>query len=128
MTINNEFVPALNNLAYLLSRRGGDKALNEALPLVQRAKRMAPNDPRLSDTMAWVLHRRGSHQSALQELEDAAKLTPDNPTIQYHLAAVLSALKRDSEAKEALKKALAAPGAFREKDQAMKLQTALGGK
>ena len=76
---DQDFVPALNNLAYLLTQRGGDKSYNEALPLAQRAKRLTPTDPRVLDTLGWLLYLRGAHQSALVELEEAAKLNQNNP-------------------------------------------------
>jgi len=118
---DGDHVPALNNLAYLLTLEGGDKNLNEALPLIQNAKRLAPGDPRILDTLGWVLNRRGAHRSALPELEEAAQLSPDNPTILYHLADTLAALNRAVQAVPHLKKALSLPGNFSERQKAEEL-------
>ena len=115
---DKEFVPALNNLAFLLTLEGGDKNLNEALPLIQQAKIKAPGDPRILDTLGWVLNRRGAYVSALPELEEAAQISPDNPTILYHLADTLASLKRTADAKKQLKKALSLPGQFPDKQKA----------
>ena len=127
LAINRDFVPALNNLSYLLAQEGGDKNLNEALPLIQRAKRLAPGDPRVLDTMGWVLSRRGAHSSALAEFDEAKKLTPNNPTIYYHLGATYVAMNKLDEAKQNLKKALSL-GEFREKAAAERLLKLVEGK
>jgi tetratricopeptide (TPR) repeat protein len=121
LRLNQDFVPVLNNLAYLLAKVGGDSNLNEALPLIQRAKRLVPGDARILDTMGWVLSKRGAHLSALQELEEAAQLAPKNPTIQYHLALALVALERPAQAIDKLKKALSLPENFADKEDATRL-------
>jgi tetratricopeptide (TPR) repeat protein len=46
-----------NNLAYLYSEHGGDK--EKALQLAQMAKEEAPAEPRVSDTLGWILYKRG---------------------------------------------------------------------
>jgi tetratricopeptide (TPR) repeat protein len=121
LALSRDFIPALNNLAYLLARQGGDKNLNEAMPLIQQAKRLAPEDPRILDTMGWILIQRKAYESALVELEEALKISPDNPTILYHLAQAYYGLENMSMAQKTLKKALAIPGNFREKGDAQKL-------
>ncbi|MBU4604351.1 MAG: tetratricopeptide repeat protein, partial [Proteobacteria bacterium] len=128
LALNRDFVPALNNLSYLLSQEGGDKNLNEALPLVQRAKRLSPSDPRVLDTLGWVLSQRGAHSSALAELEDAKKLTPSNPTIYYHLGATYVAMNKLDEAQKDLKKALSLGTDFREKAATESLLKRIEGK
>ena len=57
-------------------------------------QRLAPGDPRVLDTLGWVLSQRGAHSSALAELEDARKLNPNNATVYYHLGATYMAMNK----------------------------------
>ena len=56
--LNPNFVTAANNLAYIYSEefKDYDKALN----LAQKANQLAPDDPNVSDTLGWVLYRKGN--------------------------------------------------------------------
>ena len=68
------FAPAANNLAWLLTENSGDS--DRALQLAQIAKEAAPDDPRISDTLRWILFNRGVHQQALVLLRDSAASCP----------------------------------------------------
>jgi hypothetical protein len=48
---------------------------------VQR-KEQAPEDPRISDTLGWLLYKRGVHQRALGLLKESAAKLPSNPQVQ----------------------------------------------
>jgi tetratricopeptide (TPR) repeat protein len=74
---------ALNNLAYLTSEYANQP--NEAIKYAQKAKELAPNDPTYSDTLGWILYRKGLYPSAVSELERAASKDGD-PVWKYHLA------------------------------------------
>jgi|GEM_PF-2058042 len=109
---------ALNNLAYLLSKK--EQSLEEALTFAQRAKEYAPpNSAEVDDTIGWIFYKRGVYATAAVHLRAAAAGSPNNPVTQYHLAMAQAkngevaaarktyenALKLDSnipEAKEAL--------------------------
>jgi len=93
-----------NNLAYLLAEH-----------------RPTPEDPRLLDTMGWIACRRGDYAQARQHLERAAAKAPDHPVLQYHFGFCLAQLGEKEAARKALEKALAAKGAFPERDAAQKL-------
>ena len=71
------FAPAANNLAWLYSEHGGDK--EKALELAQRAKEAAPDDPHISDTLGWILYKRGVYQRAVGLLKESAAKLPDQP-------------------------------------------------
>ena len=60
LVLNPRSAPAANNLAWILSEHGGDK--DRAPALAQTVKGQAPEDPRVSDTLGWILYRRGVHQ------------------------------------------------------------------
>ena len=74
---------ALNNLAYLLAEYGNQPA--EALQYAQKAKELAPENAAYSDTLGWILYRKGLYTLAVAELERAAA-TAGNPKWKYHLA------------------------------------------
>src|SRR5262249_48102257 len=118
LLLNPRFAPAANNLAWLYSEHGGDK--EKALELAQMAKEAAPDDPHISDTLGWILYKRGVYQRAAGLLSESAAKLPDNPVIRYH--AGLAALKvGDKEgARKALTAAVNAPVTFTGKDEARK--------
>jgi tetratricopeptide (TPR) repeat protein len=121
LSVKSDYIPALNNLAYLLTRFGGDKNLNEALLLATQAKRLAPGDPRIIDTLAWVLYNRGAYSDAYLELKETSKKYPESPSIQYHMAAILKALKKNDEALKILKRVTKSETDFPEKQKAVSL-------
>jgi Flp pilus assembly protein TadD len=116
LALDPRFSLAANNLAYLYLEHGGDK--EKALQLAQQAKEVTPDDPRISDTLGWILYKRGVYQQALGLLKESAAKLPDNPTVQYHLG--LASLKvGDKEgARKALTTAVSSPGTFPGKEEA----------
>lgn len=73
---------ALNNYAYLLSE--SDDKLSDALKYAQRAKELKPSDRDYSDTLGWILYRKGLYANAVTQLETAASGSDAVP--KYHLA------------------------------------------
>jgi cellulose synthase operon protein C len=83
-----------------------------ALKAAEQALAAAPTDARVIDTVGWVLFQNGQTDRALQLLRDARLRQPGNPTIRYHLGAVLARLGRPGEAREELRAALASTPRF----------------
>ncbi|MCK5912641.1 MAG: PEP-CTERM system TPR-repeat protein PrsT, partial [Desulfuromusa sp.] len=77
-------VPALNNLAYLLADNFGEN--KEALNYAMNAYRLKPNDPRIMDTLGYVLVKNQRGKDALNLLEKASELLPDESAVTLHLA------------------------------------------
>jgi uncharacterized protein (TIGR03790 family) len=94
----NEAV-ALNNLAYLLAVHKGDLAA--ALPLAERAGRLAPTSPDVADTLGWIRFLGGDALAAEKLLGPAARVS-QRPDIRLHFAEVLIALGKVDEAKKEL--------------------------
>ena len=115
LSINPNFIPALNNLAYLDAERLND--LDKAYELARRARDLQGDDPAIADTLGWILSKRGDYQQALLILQDSAEKLPDNPEIQFHLGITVYAMGQTDIAKAALKKAAAAPNNFPGKDE-----------
>ena len=81
-----ENAQAYNALGYSYADR--NMRLPEARQLIEKALQLAPNDPFILDSMAWVLYRQGDLEGALSLLQRAHGLRPD-PEIAAHLGEVL---------------------------------------
>lgn len=77
---------AHNALGYSLAERG--LRLEEAHALVERALELAPEDPFITDSLAWVAFRQGNLDRAEQLLRKAYAFRPDTE-IGAHLGEVL---------------------------------------
>ncbi len=79
---------AKNNLAYLLAEE--NRELDRALDLAREAKQLLPDSANASDTLGWVLYRKGIHSAAIDYFKEALNLAPvDSPDlglIRFHLA------------------------------------------
>src|SRR5207247_8376661 len=83
LSIEPNFVSALNNLAYLYAEQLND--VDKAYDLARKARDLQGQDPAVGDTFGWVLYKRGDYQQALPILQESAQKIPDNPEIQFHL-------------------------------------------
>src|SRR5437764_14054742 len=110
LALSPNFVPALNNLAYIYSEKLNN--LNRAGELARKAHELAPAEPSVQDTLGWVLYRQGKSQEAAQLLEHSASKSPGTGEIQFHLAMANYLMGRLDEARAAVEKAAAASGAF----------------
>ena len=77
---------AYNALGYSLADR--NVRLKEAHALIEKAQKMAPNDPFIMDSMGWVQYRLGKLDAAEAQLRKAYQLRND-PEIGIHLGEVL---------------------------------------
>lgn len=123
LEINPRFAPAANNLAWLYSEHGGDA--EEALRLAQVAKEAAPDDPYVSDTLGWVLYKRGVYQRALSLLKESAARLPQNASVHFHLGMTHYKLGDKPAARQALSRALELNAGFSGADEARRVLTEL---
>ena len=75
--------------------------------------------------LGWLLHQHGDRDRGLSLLRRASTQSPNNPDIQYHLAAALAAAGSSSEAHTILQDLLARHDAFATRDQATELLRSL---
>ncbi len=101
---NDDFAPALNNLAWLYCEHGGN--LDMALGLAQKAKAKFPADTAISDTLGWIEYRKGMYDSAAGALKDVAIRAPQNALYQYHYGMSLLKSSRSNDARKALERAI----------------------
>ncbi len=73
----------LNFVAYSWAEK--DKNLDKALEYVKRAEALKPYDAYILDSFGWVLFHKGNYQAAIEKLEQAVELMPDDEAILDHL-------------------------------------------
>jgi putative PEP-CTERM system TPR-repeat lipoprotein len=98
------YVPALNNLAFLCAEGFGNK--EEALRLAVTAFKLEPGNAGIIDTLGYALLKNGRKEEARKTLEKASALLPDNPTVNYHLALACRESGDKAQATAKLQKAL----------------------
>ena len=76
------YVPALNNLAWLYQLEKNPRALEYA----EKAVNIAPENPATLDTLGWILVEQGNTARGLPLLKKAVALAPLATEIHYHLA------------------------------------------
>jgi putative PEP-CTERM system TPR-repeat lipoprotein len=81
LVIEPENVIALNNLAWIY----GETNLDEALRLSNHAYQLAPGLPAILDTHGWFLFQSGAEEAGTALLEEAARLSPNDKSINQHL-------------------------------------------
>ena len=89
----------LNALGYTLADRTDE--YREAEKFIRKALKYDPESPAIIDSLGWVLHKRGKHAAALEQLEIAYDRFPDHE-VAAHLVEVLAVLEREDEALELL--------------------------
>ena len=106
-------VIALNNLAYSVAVH--EKAPARAKPFAERALKLVPRDPAVSDTLAWIEYLLGNYAAATRLVATAIKGAPDNADIRLHAAFIYAADQSQASA-------------LTELDMALKLNPALAGR
>lgn len=104
----------LNNMAYVLDKRGQKQALNYA----QAAYKYAPENPFVNDTLGWLLVKSGKPGDGLKYLRQAVVRFTNKPELRYHLGKALFDLGRNNEARRELEQALNSGDDFEGKQEA----------
>jgi tetratricopeptide (TPR) repeat protein len=103
IVIKPDHAHAYNALGYTLADR--NERLTEAEEYIDKALKIAPDDPFILDSKGWVLYRRGQPKEALVYLRRAFAERPD-PEIAAHLGEVLWAQGQREEAEKVWREAL----------------------
>jgi tetratricopeptide (TPR) repeat protein len=108
---------AANDLAYLISEKGGD--LDKALALAQKSLVQRPEEPVILDTIGWIFFKKGDFNKAIEYLERArSRAATVSPSLNYHLGAAYAKVGMTSAAREYLKKAVSSAVDFIGKEEA----------
>lgn len=94
----------LNYLGYSWVERG--LHLDKALPLIEKAVKLRPEDGYIVDSMGWVLYMLGQYEGAVTHLERAVELRPQDPVINDHLGDAYWRVGRVMEARFQWRRAL----------------------
>jgi len=109
-------------LAHVLVEQADEAKRRRALELAESAVKAEPKSPEGLSTLGWLYYRLGRPAEAERTLQQAARaaaiLAPDTA---YYLARVLADRGRSAEARDLLKRALAAPGIFVRQPEAEQL-------
>ncbi|MEO7098986.1 MAG: tetratricopeptide repeat protein [Luteolibacter sp.] len=112
------FVPALNNLAVILSETpGGD--LKRAVRLTLSARSSKPDDGGIADTLGWIVFKQGDFKRAQGLLSEAVAKVPENPSVKFHYGMVCRAMADEAGARDAFRQAIAAQPDFPGKSDAI---------
>jgi tetratricopeptide (TPR) repeat protein len=98
------FAVANANMAWVDAQQG--KNLDVALGRAQKAKSLMPDAPSISDTLAWVLYKKGNYAAAMPLLQECVQKSPGVPQFRYHLGMTLIATGQKSKGREQLEQAL----------------------
>lgn len=105
-----DLVPALNNLAFILSEKL--QRHDDAFALASKAKKLAPQDPAINDTLGWIHFRRREYPQALTLLQESAGKLPGEPEVQFHAGMAHYMMGQESPARVAFQRALEREGEF----------------
>ena len=65
-----------------------------------------PDLPSITDTLGWVMYKRGDYNAAIPLFQERAQKTPDSAQYHYHLGAALIASGKKVKGIEQLQAAL----------------------
>lgn len=99
-----EYFKALNFVGYTLAEMGQD--LDRALVLVKTAATLAPGQPYILDSLAWVYYLRQDYKNAWTYITQAVTLGTNDPTIWEHYADIAKQRGNKTEARKGYQRAL----------------------
>ena len=111
LKLNPNNIIALNNLALVYLAANDARAVETA----EQAYSVGGKNPRIADTLGWILVQRGDAARGKSMLDQAAHALPNDPTIGYHLAFARNASGDSNGARDLLKQALAGKEGFEDR-------------
>ncbi|MDE2182979.1 MAG: tetratricopeptide repeat protein [Alphaproteobacteria bacterium] len=124
LTLSPDQPQVLNYLGYSWVDKG--RNIKEALGMLEKARKLAPQDGYIIDSVGWAYYRLGRYKEAVNTLEDAIQLVPGDPTINDHLGDAYWRIGRRLDAKFQWNHALAfGPEAAEKSKIEKKLQAGL---
>jgi uncharacterized protein (TIGR03790 family) len=97
-------LPALNNLAHALTSKQNLPA--DGLPFARRAATLAPNNPAIVDTLAWIEHLLGNSKEAAVRLRPLVQQSTGLSEVHLHAAIIFASAGEPLAAEEQLAEAL----------------------
>jgi tetratricopeptide (TPR) repeat protein len=99
LELDPEHADALNYLGYSYA----DRSINveEAVSLTQQAVKLKPHNGYYVDSLAWALYKVGRNEEALEMMQRAVALVPDDPVIYEHLGEIFLLREEHEKARDA---------------------------
>jgi tetratricopeptide (TPR) repeat protein len=104
LSADPNFPIAIANIAWLDAQESQN--LDIALGMAQKAKSLMPEVPSITDTLGWVMYKRGSYDSAVPLLNECVQKLPNSAKFRFHLGMTLLAAGQKAKGKEQLETAL----------------------
>ena len=118
-----DHVLSLNNLAYALAAK--QKSPSEGLPFARRAATLAPGNPVIVDTLAWIEHLLGNSKDAATKLRPLVQKSTGLSEVHLHAAIIFAAAGEPTAAEEQLTQALRLNPKLTDREEVKALQTQL---
>ena len=99
-----DFLPAMNNLAFLYADKKGN--LERALELATAVSKRLPKNSDVADTLGWIYVLKKDYVQAEPYLHIALDAKPDNSTIVYHMGMLRFGQNNIQEAERLLTEAI----------------------
>ncbi len=124
LTLDPDNVVALNDLAW---EYGVVQAnLAKALPYLEKLKARNRMDPRIMDTVGWILAVNGKDQEGEAFIHNALNMVPDHPIFLYHMGYIMNKAGKKDLARKYLDQALSSKFQFDGRKDAEKLRGEMG--
>lgn len=104
LDIQPDSASILNYLGYSLVDR--NERLDEALPMIQRAVELRPDDGYILDSLAWAYFRLGRYSEAVAPMERSVALMASDPLVNDHMGDIYWMVGRKREAEIQWQRAL----------------------
>ncbi|MFW5734384.1 MAG: tetratricopeptide repeat protein [Oceanidesulfovibrio sp.] len=104
IAIDPDHADALNYVGYTLADQ--DRDLERAFDLVSKAMILKPDNGYIVDSLAWVYYRMGRFEKAWELIQEASKLTGEDPVIWEHYGDIARELGKLDQARMAYGKSL----------------------
>lgn len=114
---------SLNNLAWEYGIVQGD--FERARPYLEKLRARKIQDPRILDTMGWILAKNGSAPEGRKLIREALNLVPDHPVFLFHMGWILDRTGDKEAARSSIQTALASKLPFGERKEAEALLAGL---
>jgi tetratricopeptide (TPR) repeat protein len=110
-------VSMLNNLAWAYQQTKDPRALETG----ERAYKLKPDSPAVTDTLGWMLVEQGNAKRGAELLQKAVAAAPESLAIRYHLAQALAKTGDKAQAINHLERIVAAGPKFSQEAEAAAL-------
>lgn len=121
LSIDENQPMTLNNIAWHIATTKNDP--KKAIPTIERAYSLAPENPFILDTLGWVYYLTGDFIKSQEHTEQAVKYAPNIPIFKYHLGKIYVKMGRIKDAVESLKESIELYGETKSEERSDAIKT-----